>query len=176
MSRASQRRCELLAAAWQRRLAAEPVTGQRRADGENQFALGAAGLDASVCLRRLRERKGLADIDLQFALIEQVPAAPQDRALVGHGLLHVAQLRRQHQFQADAQVAVARLLQVEGAGVEDGHQITVDGHGRDALLEHLGADGIEGDVHAAARGPIGDGADQVLVVIVDGALGAQCVT
>jgi hypothetical protein len=59
------------------------------------------------------------------------------------------------------------------AGVEDGHEVAVGGHGRDAALEDLRSHGVEADVYAAALGPVGDGAGEVLTAIVDDELGAE---
>ena len=90
------------------------------------------------------QREGPGDVDPQVTVIDQLGAAPQDLPLVHARTREVIEHRGQHQLEADTQVPVTRLLQIQArTRVEDGDQVAVMGHRRDRLTEDLGTYRIE---------------------------------
>ena len=94
-------------------------------------------LDQSVGLGRLCQWESTADMDLQPSLFDPLAALPQDLPLVVAGLGQLPQQWGEHELEADAQVSVARLLPLHSTRVQQGDQVAVVGHRRDAGFEHL---------------------------------------
>ena len=101
------------------------------------------GLDLAMGFNGLFERQHPTDVQPQSAGVDEFTALAQDVDLMLTSGGQSAQLRGQHQFEADAQVAETGLGQWDISGIEQGDEVAemrgaADAAGEDVRPDHFG--------------------------------------